>query len=207
MLNAIIDLHAPEGVESWAKVKAAGIEAVIHKATEGKDFTDAKFASRRVSAQQAGLLWGSYHFGTASDPVAQARHFLSVVNPGPRDVIVLDFEENELKPQNSMSIRQAETFVTFVHEQTGRFPGLYAGADLRAMLNGQPNPILAKCWLWLAHWHDEPKLIPGWNELTIWQYTDGIKGPGPHTIPGIGVCDRSKFNGDLAALRTFFGAE
>jgi lysozyme len=206
MLNAIVDLHAPEGVESWAKVRDAGIAAVIHKATEGQDFTDAKYETRRAAAPQAGLLWGSYHFGTASDPEKQAKHFLSVVNPGPNDLIVLDLEENEKNPHNSMSIKQAVTFLSIVHDETGRWPGLYAGADLRDMLNGHGHPILSNCWLWLAHWHDEPKLIPGWDNWTLWQYTDGIQGPEPHTIPGIGVCDRSKFNGDLAGLQKLFGA-
>jgi lysozyme len=187
-------------------VKAAGIAAVIHKATEGKDFTDSEYAKRRKEAQEAGLLWGSYHFGTASDPVEQADHFLAVVKPADRDVIVLDYELNEPNPGNTMSMQKAEAFVTRVFEKTGRYPGLYAGAHLRDQLNGTPNPVLAKCWLWLAAWHEHPKPLAGWSKFILWQYTDGVTGPEPHTVPSIGVCDRSQFNGTMDELRAFFGA-
>lgn len=214
MLDVVIDLHAPEKVASWDLVKGAGIHAVIHKATEGMDFVDGRFKERRVAAQKAGLLWGSYHFGTASDPEKQARNFLDVVAPGPRDLIVLDLEENELKPKNSMSVHKAEVFVTYVHDQLGRWPGLYAGADLRSLLNGKPNPILSNCWLWLADWRDEPHLLPGWSEWTLWQYSGGTaKTTGPHTkvpspIPGLlEPSDRSIFNGDEQGLRKLFGAD
>ncbi|HSU12920.1 glycoside hydrolase family 25 protein [Longimicrobium sp.] len=213
MLDVVIDLHGPEPVKSWEMVKNAGIMAVIHKATEGMDFTDKKFAQRRVEAQKAGLLWGSYHFGTASDPGKQARNFLEVVDPGPKDLIVLDLEENFKNPPNSMSVHKAEVFVTFVHDRLGRWPVLYAGADLRSLLNGKPNEILRNCELWLADWRDEPHLLPGWDRFALWQYSGGTsKTTGshtkvPHPVPGlVEPPDRSKFNGDEQEMRKFFGA-
>lgn len=213
MLDVVIDLHGPEPVKSWDLVKSAGIRAVIHKATEGMDFTDKEFAKRRTEARDAGMLWGSYHFGTAADPEKQAQNFLSVVNPGPKDLIVLDLEKNEKKPWNSMSVKKAEIFVTYVHEQLGRWPGLYAGAYLRDFLHGKPNPVLSNCWLWVAAWLDEPYLLPGWTRWELWQYSGGTsKTTGPHTkvpapVPGlVEPPDRSKFNGDEEALNKFFGA-
>ena len=206
MVNAVIDLYHKDSVESWDAVKAAGVHAVIHKATQGTDGVDEKYAKRKAAAAEHGLLWGSYHFGDASDPIEQAKHFLSVVNPGPTDLLVLDLEENFLKPSNSMSIGKAEQFVNFVQKETGRFPGLYAGDDLRSMLNGKQNQTLAKCWLWLADWRDKPRLIPGWSEWTLWQYTDGGNGPQPRSCAGVSSCNRTQFNGDLAGLRKLFGA-
>ncbi len=35
-------------------------------------------------------------------------------------------------------------------------------------------------------------------------YTDGNVGPEPHKVPGIGSCDRDKFNGDLSQLKEFW---
>ena len=210
MVNAIIDLHGPEGVGSWAKVKAAGIEAIIHKATEGQDFVDAKYADRRAATRKAGFLWGSYHFGTAADPKKQAENFLKVVKPTDKDLIVLDFEDNEHKPSNTMKLSQAEAFVTHIHAETGRFPGLYGShAQLTEKLKGHPDSVLKNCWLWLAAWKKDPKPVAVWKEFKIWQYTDGITGPDdlPKTVPTIGVCDRSQFNGTEAEMREFFGAD
>jgi lysozyme len=35
----------------------------------------------------------------------------------------------------------------------------------------------------------------------MWQYTDGALGGEPHTVAGIGRCDRDTFNGSVAQLR------
>jgi lysozyme len=40
----------------------------------------------------------------------------------------------------------------------------------------------------------------------MWQYTDGALGPKPHTVKGIGRCDRDKFNGSEAQLRKLWGS-
>lgn len=44
-----------------------------------------------------------------------------------------------------------------------------------------------------------------WAKWTLWQYTDGNVGPEPPTVPGIGACDRDKFNGDLDRLKALWG--
>jgi len=43
-----------------------------------------------------------------------------------------------------------------------------------------------------------------WEKWTLWQYTDGGLGPDPHSVDGVGRCDRDKFNGDAEALRRFW---
>jgi lysozyme len=75
-LNTNVDLN---------RVQAAGVEALLHKATQGAGFTDSAYASRRAAAKDLGLLWGAYHFGTGDDPVAQAQFFLSVASPASQD--------------------------------------------------------------------------------------------------------------------------
>jgi lysozyme len=46
---------------------------------------------------------------------------------------------------------------------------------------------------------------PTWSTWTLWQYTDGMHGPEPHAVKGIGPCDRNKFNGSLTSLKKVWG--
>jgi lysozyme len=38
----------------------------------------------------------------------------------------------------------------------------------------------------------------------MWQYTDGGVGPTPHTVDGIGSCDRNYYNGTDAQLKSWW---
>jgi len=78
-INVVIDLSHHQETVDFSKIAASGIVGVIHKAMQGGTFKDSKYAERRRPALDAGLLWGAYHFGDASDPVAQADAFLDVV--------------------------------------------------------------------------------------------------------------------------------
>jgi lysozyme len=41
----------------------------------------------------------------------------------------------------------------------------------------------------------------GWKKYTLWQFTDRHDSPPPHTVRGIGPCDRNQFDGSIAQLR------
>src|SRR2546428_13376045 len=69
------DLMRPD----FVGMKNEGIVGVIHEATYPRFDRDSKYRDRQMAALQAGLLWGAYHFGDATDPIRQADHFLSVV--------------------------------------------------------------------------------------------------------------------------------
>jgi lysozyme len=210
LINAVIDIFNGTHVadDGFHQIKNAGIAAVIHKATQGLHFADASYDLRRVRAHSVDLLWGAYHFASDDDPVAQADHFLQVANPGPKDLMVLDFEPNHT--QGTMSRTQAETFVQHVHQKTGRFPTLYAGQSfLTSQVQGHPNTPLKNCPLWIAVYPNSSSHLPTvpapWPTFTLWQYTDGNSGPQPHQVPGIGPCDRDKFNGTLTELQAWWG--
>src|SRR5260370_16659082 len=96
--NTIIDLSHHNGDVDLGRAKAAGILGVIQKATQGTGYKDPTFDENRAQAVQTGLLFGAYHFGTGSDGVAQAEHFLNVVTPGANDLLVLDFQGNPHAP-------------------------------------------------------------------------------------------------------------
>ena len=200
MINVVVDLSHHNGVVDFVAVKAAGIVGVIHKATQGAGstkFADPMYVPNRASAGTAGLLWGAYHFGDAAPPGDQADYFLETATPTAGELIVLDWEANG--PGSTMSIQGAEAFVEEINAAAGRWPGLYT--DLSHYRWIRAESPLKNCWLWLARYSNAPG-IDGW---TLWQSTDGIFGPEPHTVPGIsGPCDRDQFNGDLERLQAFW---
>lgn len=203
-INAIIDISHHNGSRlNFAKAKADGIIGVIHKASQGQGNVDPNYRTNRTKARAAGLLWGAYHFATGSDGVKQAVHFLDTVGDPTDTLLVLDFEPNPSGP--SMSLEEARAFNTHVFEQTGSWPGLYAGHYLKELLGTHADPVLAKSWLWIAQYGPTAVVPPNWPTWTMWQYTDGAVGPEPHKVIGVGRCDRDRFNGSEAQLRRLWG--
>jgi lysozyme len=197
-INAVIDISHHNGNVNLDKAKADGILGVIQKATQGQTGADPTYKANRTKANNAGLLWGAYHFATGSDGVKQAQNFLSVVGDPAKTLLVLDFEPNLTGP--SMTLDEARAFVTHVQQETGRFPGLYSGHFIKQLLGVNKDPVLAQCWFWLAQYGPTPVVPPNWDTWTMWQYTDGAIGPQPHNVNGVGRCDRDKFNGTEAQL-------
>jgi lysozyme len=223
-LDAVIDISHNVTVSSFRQVREAGMLAVIHKATEGGDWIDPSYASRRAAAEQAGLLWGAYHFGTRQYSGAkQAQSFLATVRPSPRTLLALDYEVNDPNPRNTMTLPQAEEFVRVIQQQTGRLPMVYthaAWADGEQRGKGGvrslpilPGSLLTRCDLWLADHLEEPRVPKGWEGRgwKLWQYAadetadKAAYGTVPRAIPGITHCDRNLFNGDTSALYKYWG--
>ncbi len=203
MLNCVVDLSHHNGDVDLELAKSDGLVGVIQKASQSTDYTDSTYESNRSKAEAAGLWWGAYHFGVGADGVAQADHFLQRVGVLDETLLVLDFEANPQGP--SMTLEEARVFVTHIHEQTSRRPGLYAGHYLKELLGTQTDPILANCWFWLAQYGPTAVVPVNWKTWTLWQYTDGGVGPEPHEVKGIGRCDRNKFNGGKTGLRKLWG--
>ena len=116
----------------YTGLRGHGIDGIIHEATYPPFVRDAKYVRRQNSATKAGLLWGAYHFGNASDGTKQADHFLSAVRAGmdasPSDsgvLLILDAEKNPHYPGGTMQVKQAVDFIRRVHDRTGVYPGVY----------------------------------------------------------------------------------
>ena len=203
-INVVVDLSHHNGNVDLTKAQQAGIVGVIQKATQGTGMVDNMYTTNRQKAQAAGLLWGAYHFGTAGDGAAQADFFLNTANADEQTLLVLDFEPNK---NSTMTLDQARAFVSRIKQVTGRFPGLYSGNLIKEQLGGKPpDPILSQCFLWIAQYGPAPTHIPQtWSTWTFWQYTDGNIGPQPHTVDGIGNCDRDQFNGTIEQLQKLWG--
>jgi len=202
--NGVIDISHHNGTVDFQKASQNGIAGVIHKATQGQTNVDPTFKDHRTKVQAAGLLWGAYHFGTGSDGVKQADQFLNVVQPDAATLLVLDLEANPQGP--NMPLVEAHAFVTHVKEVTGRWPGLYSGHYIKELLGTQTDPVLANCWFWLAQYGPTAVVPVNWATWTMWQYTDGALGPQPHEVPGVGRCDRDRYNGTEAQLRAWWAA-
>jgi lysozyme len=201
--NVVIDLSHHNQNLNFASIGSSGILGIIHKATQGIGYTDPTYLPHKTDALANGLLWGAYHFGTGSDGIQQAQQFLDVVQPDDQTLLILDFEANGQGP--SMTLEEARAFVTHINEETGRYPGLYSGHYIKDLLGTNSDPVLSNCWFWLSQYGPTAVVPSNWSDWTMWQYTDGAVGPQPHIVPGAGMCDRDKFNGDEAALRALWG--
>lgn len=205
MLNNVVDLSHYNTVSSFQQVMLNGVTGVIHKATEGRSVVDSEYHGRRQRALANDLFWGAYHFGVKGNVEKQVEHFLQTVNPTDTDLLVLDFEPNGVS--GTMTLTEAEQFVSSVNDKTGRYPGLYSGESfLREKVRSNTHTILKNCFLWVAKYSSElPKVPAAWKTFTFWQYTDGNAGSQPHQVPGIGRCDRDTYNGDLDGMKRLWG--
>jgi lysozyme len=207
-LDSIIDLsHHEQQTIDFAKVKAAGIVAVMHKATEGNYMQDRFYLTRRDDAKTNGLLWGAFHFGAQGIAgKVQAKYFLKYVGNLDGDFVCLDFETYSKRHDSKvycMTLSDAKDFISAVSDKIGRLPFFYSGNTISEKLGKKKDPRLGACKLWLAGYVAEKKLKvqPSWADWTLWQYTDGTGGPMHRPVDGVGPCDRSVFDGDLAALK------
>jgi lysozyme len=200
--NGIIDLSHHNLRVDFIAVRRAGIIGVLHKATQGYSYRDPLYSVRQSLAREAGLLWGAYHFGESGDGARQADHFLQYAGAQKHTLLALDLEENPQGP--SMSLEEARDFVMHVQAITGRWPGLYGGHILKQLLAKKEDPVLANCWLWLSQYGPAPVVPLNWATWTFWQYTDGVAGPPPHEVAGVGRCDRDQFLGSEDELRAFW---
>src|SRR5262245_66667002 len=101
-LNVVIDISHHNGNVNLQRAAESGIVGVIQKATQGQSFADPTFKTNRKKAQDAGLLFGAYHFGTGSDGLRQAQNFLDTVGDVSKTLLVLDFEGNPTGPDMSL---------------------------------------------------------------------------------------------------------
>jgi len=191
-----IDVSAFQGVVDWDQAKT-GNSFVLVKATEGVGFTDPLFARNWAELKRVGLVRGAYHFARpdlGDTPQSEADWFLSVVQPGPGDILALDLEVGT----GDLSA-WAQGFLDHVRNSLGGYRPLFYSFYAFMGTHGLFVPALAENGLWLA-WPDANGPLPSvepWPRVAFQQY-----GQGP--TPGIqGDTDLDRFFGDAAALRQY----
>lgn len=227
--NSVVNLsHYDLMRPDFAGMKREGILGVIHEATYPRLDRDSRYRERHAEAAQAGLLWGAYHFGDATNPTQQADHFLSMVASSmpqtdsaklsPGVLLVLDFEKNGHYRGGTMRVEQAAAFVERIHQRTGHYPGVYCSEGrIRQMLYDRrvtpaQRQALTNCWLWVANYHYFPRNIAPWDHWDLWQYTgDGKCDLRPLSVYPKGIAnmrkaERNIFRESNANLELFWQA-
>lgn len=186
----------------WAKLKTEPrVVAVIHKATIGTTKIDPAYFTRRTQARERGYLWGSYHWGVAGQPEAQADHYLDTVKPADDELIALDLED--ARSTKLMNADEALRFIRRIKERTGRFPVLYTNhASAKLISERFRDSEFAQMPLWYARFKatvtDFPRGV--WPSYTLWQFSSEILPQKP--IPGTrSDMDINVFNGSVDELK------
>jgi len=156
-----IDIASMQGVVDFAKVKATGIEIVYIKATEGLTYNSPTMLTQYNGARAAGLKIGFYHYLRANNAVAEAKHFLSVINGLHVDCLYgIDAEQQSETVGISARCR---AFADYLISQ-GKQPCLYTGLSF---YNTEILPICKDIPLWVANYCSNR---PSVNSIG-WQYS------------------------------------
>lgn len=177
MAALILDLSNNNTEPDWARVKKQGIGAVYLKASEGTNFVDRTFQSRRAAARKHGIAVGAYHFARpdASSAATQARLFAHVVGSlGPNDLRpALDFEV-PTKMSGAAAVAWAREFNQEVKRLLGSLPVFYTYSSYASQLPAS-RPIGAGLWLASYNRNDgreHPFVVPKpWRKTVAHQFS------------------------------------
>lgn len=178
MIVDVSSFQHPNGAPiTWPAVKAAGVQGVIIKATQGTTYTNPYYASDVAGATSVGLPVIAYHFAAFMTAQAEARYFLSVAGSRAK---VLDSETNTTATWQN-DFLAALGFALTTELDYGSASTLPSGA-IRSLL-------------WIADYGTKPA-----EGEAIWQFTSG------GSVPGIqGTVDESEWLGTPAQFNAVFG--
>jgi lysozyme len=196
-----VDLSHHDPAEDYEAVKRDGIVGVVYKATEGGGYTDDTYVGQQAAAKAAGLLWGSFHFADGSSISKQIDNYLNFAAPDPDELFCLDWEDNP-SGDGCMSLDDAKTWIAEVERELGRAGQcvLYSGNTAKDVLGDNVDEFLGARRLWLCQYGSTPSWQRSWDKYWAWQFTDGVYGPSPHSIDGIGPCDINSYAGAAEQL-------
>ena len=187
-----IDVSTLQGTIAGSRVKRAGVDYAMIKATQGRGegaatrhlnvFTDSQFVKNITGASATGLACGVYHYFTATtteEVDREAEYFIAAIRPY-RDKITL---WAAVDVESEMYLGNIGKYPLTMLVQ--RFLRKLKAADFAPMLYTNPNFLVyrfepgafADTPIWLAHW-GVSKPYEGVNP-EIWQFgvgrIDGIR--------------------------------
>lgn len=148
----------------------SGVDFVIVKVDEGKNFPDDNWEVKANRVLAAGKLLGLYHYARPdlnSDYNIEADGFVNYIRPYiGKAILALDWEGESL----SQPTVWAKNWLTKVKQVTGATPFLYTSASVETNYNwaGVANIFP----LWVAQYGVARPEVETWNEWIIWQFTD-----------------------------------
>lgn len=202
----VIDAYQGNSINWDLMARDKRVVGVIHRSSIGRR-VDTQYLARRTIAKSRGYLWGAYHLGDSSDPIAQAQLFLDVVGDDPDTLLILDLEDTSAS--SMMNIPNAVRFMEYVYQATGKVPVVYANHSTTKALNSAlaGNALFRASKLWYARFRsDIPDFPRGiWNSYFLWQFSSEINcsktGSCLYNVPGTQFdMDVNVFYGTRAAL-------
>lgn len=200
-LALVLDVYHANKID-WNKLSTEKqVAAMIHKATIGTSKLDPVYEQRKHEAKKRGLLWGSYHWGVAGDPKAQADYYVDTVKPAADELIALDLED--VTSKTLMNADEALVFVKRIKERTKRYPVLYTNhASAKRLSTKFSGTEFKDAPLWYARFKQTVTDFPQglWPTYTLWQFSSEILVQ--KTIAGTqSDMDVNVYNGSVQALR------
>jgi lysozyme len=200
-----VDLSSYQRGADLERIAAAGNTFVIAKASEGMTLTDSAFGEHIARAKDAALLTGAYHFLRTTDPRAQMRRFVEVVDrAGTVDLpLAVDVEwQSSTSALGGLDAGAFGDLVLTAVEELGellmpRRPLLYTAPGFWSLLpRAERAEAARRCDLWLAHYTTGSPLTPSdWPSWAFWQWTDSASVSG---YPG--HADANRFAGSAVDL-------
>jgi GH25 family lysozyme M1 (1,4-beta-N-acetylmuramidase) len=199
--------HPNGAAINWSRVKGAGYDFAIVKATESTTYTNPYYAGDIAGARAAGLVIGSYHYARPAMPIstatAQARAFVAAIGTQQLSRTlppILDIEATGGLSKANLSKWMTEFLLT-VRAGTGRTPMIYSYDNFLRTSVGTPE-IFRGYPLWYANYTTAPAItraMPGaWPSWTIWQHSSTA------SVPGIsGRTDVNRYNGTMGSFLDF----
>lgn len=181
-----IDVYNGNGVVDWPKVKAAGYDFAMMKASEGYTLADASMSRNLAGAAKAGLHTGVYHWihaTTAAEAIREADFFLKLVRGCKMEYpVALDIEQNTILRLSKGALTNVVLAWCQRVQQAGYYVILYV--NLNVLRNHLVWERIKQYDIWLAQYHHTmSKDFP----VAIWQHSETGRVPGVRN--GTGPCD------------------
>ena len=155
-----IDVSSFQTNLDFVQAKASGYVVAFIKATEGLNYTNPAFKDQYNKAKANGFKVGFYHFLKDTNPVDEAKHFLSAISGLQSDCkYVIDAETNF----NGVSLHVRQ-FADYLISQ-GKEPMLYSGLYF---YNNSLDNTVKDLPLWVAAYG---QTRPAVNSVG-WQYSE-----------------------------------
>ena len=191
-----IDVSEHQGTIDWKKVKAAGIDYAMIRASFGweeiEDQTDASLVQNVTGAKQVGLPFGLYHYSyadTVEEAKKEAKFLLDILkanNIAPSDLsypIAFDIEEPDRLnvSQRRVNTDMVNAFCEIIRD-AGYLPMVYASKTV--IQDYLYYDEISANNIWMAAWTSTPndtEIFANCFPVDMWQYSesgtvDGING-------------------------------
>lgn len=174
-----IDCAKWQGTINWAKVKSAGVQVAILKATDKNNGPEPAFARNYAGATAQGIKIGCYRYVYARTVAAaenEARKVLAVIQGKAMPAGVwLDLEDKTLRGIPRATMLKMIAAMTKIIKAAGYQVGIYTNPDWYNHVLDVSKITLP---FWVASWgtnNGKPQrkpIIKAQHTLAGWQYTD-----------------------------------